>query len=257
MIKQFIFSLLTVVCLVAFTSITNAQVANPNGTVDPTGSDTFLKPLRVPKAKKLSKLKTPEEYFARATESFSKGDFDIAILDYDEAIRKKPDYAEAFLERGNVYMAKAATFFNKDDRMKGFADFREAIKLKPNNVEAYFNLGVAYYRLDNFDDAIEAFSQVIRIQPNYFDAYNNRAYAYRKKGNLDQALGDFTEAIKINPEFSEAILNRGLIYKGKGDKEKAIEDFKAVVKLAKVANAVVFAKQELIELGVDIDEYKE
>ncbi|KAF0233265.1 MAG: hypothetical protein FD167_4699, partial [bacterium] len=189
MTKQFIFSLLTVTCLVFFTSLTKAQVASPGGINDPS-EGTFLKPLKPPKGKKQAKLKTAEEYFARAAEFFDKSDFDSAILDYDEAIRKKPSYVEAFLERGNVYMVKATTFFNKEDRMKGFADFREAIRLKPDSIEAYFNLGVAYYRSDNFDDAISSFSQVIRIQADYVDAYNNRAYAYRKKGDLEKALTD-------------------------------------------------------------------
>lgn len=257
MTKQFSYFLFTIALVLFFSSLTKAQVSNPGGVNDPSETGTFLKPFKVPKAKKLSKLKTAEEYFARAIESFNQGNLDLALLDYDEAIKKKPDYMEAFLERATVHMAKANAFLDKEERAKGFSDLREAIKLKPDSIEAHFNLGVAYYRENSFDDAITEFGQVLRIQPDYVDAFNNRAYAHRKKGNLEKALEDFNEAIRLKPDFAEAYLNIGLIYKNKGDKEKAIENFKTVVKLANVANAVRFAKEELVELGIEDDEYRE
>ena len=62
--------------------------------------------------------------------------YDDAITDYDEAIRLKPDYAEAYSNRG---IAKAA-LGRYDDAI---ADYDEAIYLKPDLAAAYYNRGIA------------------------------------------------------------------------------------------------------------------
>jgi tetratricopeptide (TPR) repeat protein len=259
MAKRFVISLFTIVCLFGFVSLAKAQAGSTGASGDfndPSNTGTLLTPLKIPKAKKQAKLKTPEEYLMRGTEFFADKNYDLAIEDFTEAIKKKPSYIEALIERGNAYMARSVAFLSRSDREKGFNDYKEAIKLNPNSIEAHFNLAVACYQLNNFDDAISEYNEIIKIQADYVDAYNNRAYAYRKKGNLNKALEDFTEAIKLKPEYSEAYINRALVYKATGDKEKAIEDFKEVIKINKVANAVQFAKQELLELGVDLEDYK-
>ena len=51
-----------------------------------------------------------------------KGDFDKAIADLAEAVRFKPNYAEAYYDRGYVYS-------QKNEKAKAEADFEQARKL--------------------------------------------------------------------------------------------------------------------------------
>src|ERR1700739_1500897 len=58
-----------------------------------------------------------------------KGDYDRAIEEYDQAIRLRPDYANAFAHRGSAYSYKG-------DYDRAIEDQDEAIRLKPDFAEA-------------------------------------------------------------------------------------------------------------------------
>ena len=62
----------------------------------------------------------------------SKGNLDDALSHFDEAIRIKPDFAEAWYHRG-------ITWCMKGEYDKAAADFDEAIRLKPDYAEARNN----------------------------------------------------------------------------------------------------------------------
>jgi tetratricopeptide (TPR) repeat protein len=60
-----------------------------------------------------------------------------AIEYLNEAIKLKPDYVEAFNNRGLAY-------FNLGQYQRAIEDYDNALRLKPDYVEAYNNRGVTY-----------------------------------------------------------------------------------------------------------------
>jgi tetratricopeptide (TPR) repeat protein len=66
----------------------------------------------------------------------SKGQFDRAIEDLDQAIRLNPNFAEAFSNRGNAYT-------NKGQPDRAIQDLDQAIRLNPNYAGAFRNRGLA------------------------------------------------------------------------------------------------------------------
>jgi tetratricopeptide (TPR) repeat protein len=64
--------------------------------------------------------------------------FDLATREFQEAIRLRPDYAEAYNRLGSVYV-----LMEQNDMAKEM--FKEAVRLKPDYVSAYDNLGIVYY----------------------------------------------------------------------------------------------------------------
>ena len=70
-------------------------------------------------------------------DAYAKNDFDLALKCFTDAIRLKPDYAEAYCNRGDAYGKKG-------DRDKAIADYTEAVRLKPDYPIAYYNRGAAY-----------------------------------------------------------------------------------------------------------------
>lgn len=58
------------------------------------------------------------------------GEYDLAILDFDAALKEKPDYVLALYNRGLAYT-------NKGNQERAIEDFTKAIKLKPNYTQAY------------------------------------------------------------------------------------------------------------------------
>ena len=69
-----------------------------------------------------------------------------AISAYNMALRLKPDYAEAYYNRGTAKTLIA-------EHQVAIADFNEAIRLKPQFVEAYYNRGTAKLALNRREEA--------------------------------------------------------------------------------------------------------
>ena len=65
-----------------------------------------------------------------------KGEYDHAIADLDQAIRLKPDFADAYFSRGLAYS-------DKGDYDRAITDFDQAIRLKPDAAYAYNGRGIA------------------------------------------------------------------------------------------------------------------
>ncbi|WGK70322.1 tetratricopeptide repeat protein [Candidatus Haliotispira prima] len=187
-----------------------------------------------------------------------KGDIDCAIVNYDQAIKYKPDDAEGYNSRGLVYGAKghidlAIADFNQAIRLnldnakiynnrgisyglKGdvdlaIVDFNQAIKLKKDYAEAYYNRGAMYGEKGSFDLAIVDYNEAIRLDPDYASAYNNRGNVHNAKGAIDLAIADYNEAIRLNSDHAGAYNNRGAMYGVKGDVDLAIADFNEAIRL--------------------------
>ena len=87
----------------------------------------------------------------------SKGQYNSAIVDFDEAIRLDPQHAVAFSDRGAAYDAKK-------DYDRAIADYSEAIRLVPHEAHAFFNRGDAYENKGDYDRAIADYGQTIRTR---------------------------------------------------------------------------------------------
>jgi tetratricopeptide (TPR) repeat protein len=97
---------------------------------------------------------TAQQWFERG---FSATDPDETIRSYTEAIRLKPDYAEAFNNRGNARR-------DKGDLGGAIEDYSEAIRLKPDFAQAFNNRGVARGDKGDVEEAAEDFKEAERLQ---------------------------------------------------------------------------------------------
>jgi len=165
-----------------------------------------------------------DAFINRGNARYAKGDFDGAIEDYDEAIRLKPDDADAFYNRGNVRKAKG-------DLDGAIEDYDEAIRLKPDYAEAFYNRGDARQAKGDLVGAIEDYDEAIRLKPDDAEAFNNRGNVRKAKGDLDGAIEDYGEAIRLKPDYATAFNNRGLARKAKRDLEGATKDYSEAIRL--------------------------
>src|SRR6266576_609837 len=110
-------------------------------------------------------------FFNRGNAYEAKGQYDLAIQDFDSAIKRNPKDAASFYSRGGAYFAKGQT----DNAIQ---NFDSAILLDPKNATAFNNRGEAYRERGQQDRAIQDFDKAITFKPNYADAFNNRGAAY-------------------------------------------------------------------------------
>ena len=165
-----------------------------------------------------------EAYNNRGLSYDCKGDHDKAIADYSEAIRLKPDYVLAYDNRGIACI-------NKGDYTNAIANENQAIRLDPKDAMAYYNRGNAYTGIGGYDNAITDFNEAIQLKPNYVNAYISRATAYAYKSDWDSAITNCNEAIRLDPKGATAYFNRGNAYTDKGDNDKAIADYNEAIRL--------------------------
>lgn len=121
---------------------------------------------------------------------------------------------------------------------------------------AYYNQGNAYYKVGDYDGAIEKFNQALRLNPKDAQAYLNRGIARyevaQHSGDPDKvykaAIGDFNKTLWLRPNQSEAYIRRGIVryeiaqYSKNPDREylQAINDFNQALRLSpQVAQAYV------------------
>ena len=149
---------------------------------------------------------------------------DSAISEYQEAIRLRPDFAEAHLGLGAAY------------GMKGLHDleirqYEEALRLRPDFAEAHFALGSVYKEQGQHDLAIGQYGEAIKLKPDYAEAHRGLGVAYSTKGLYDLAIREFEETVKLKPDDAGAHYNLGIAYGIKGQYDLAERQFEETLRL--------------------------
>ena len=144
-----------------------------------------------------------EFYLKRGEDLSGAREYDRAIADYSTAIRLKPDYAEAYNDRGFAY-------YLKGDPEHAIADYTRAIELRPDYPKAYNSRGVVYMAHGyGREKAVADFDRAIALKPDFRYAYVNRANA-RLVRHPWLALEDFHRA-GMHPERLIALLGGAIL----------------------------------------------
>lgn len=158
---------------------------------------------------------TADDFLVLALDKYQKGDYQGAIVAYNEAVRLNPElqaaiadhYQQSLLTNNSTetYNRQGSIRLQEGDNQGAFADFNQALKINPNDALAYIGRGTARYELGDKKAAIDDFNQAIRINPNNIEAYST-AYALRgitryELGDKKAAIDDFKQAYKINPNL--------------------------------------------------------
>lgn len=135
--------------------------------------------------------------------------YDDAIAEYNIAMRLRPDYAEAYNDRGHSFHWKGG---NGDAAL---ADFTRAIELRPNYPTAYNNRGVVYMAGGHPEKGIPEFDRALELNPHFRNAYINRGNARLRLLQVRTALDDFHRA-GMYPERLAAMLGGALLLAASG-----------------------------------------
>jgi lipoprotein NlpI len=164
-------------------------------------------------------------YVSRGVEYKNQRGLDLALADFDQAVRLDPKNPDVYALRGMAWEAKG-------DFERALADFDQAIGLDPKNAEAYAVRGVAWAAKGDLDRAIADYDQTIRLDPKDTRAYAVRGVAWAAKGDLDRAIADYDQAIRLDQKNDAVYDNRGIAWAAKGDPDRAIADYDQAIRLA-------------------------
>jgi tetratricopeptide (TPR) repeat protein len=150
--------------------------------------------------------------------------YDRAVADYGEAIKIDPKLAAAHLRRGDALRA-----MQEYDR--ALADYEEAIKIDPKDVRGYHGRGLARLGKGDAGGGIDDLNEVLRVSPSDPVALLNRGNAWAEKREYDRALADYDEAIRLDPKYALAYNNRGLVWKAKKEYDRAVSDHNVAIRI--------------------------
>ncbi|ORY43266.1 hypothetical protein BCR33DRAFT_738575 [Rhizoclosmatium globosum] len=158
----------------------------------------------------------------------------MAIVNFSQLIRLKPDDAEGYYHRACLFEAENEMVYANED-------FRMVRQLDPANEHAIHNLAVYSFQRQLWEDGIMAFTKLIKLNPE-----NGQAYLYRGRANAylakwDEALRDLTLAIQLAPDRADVFFFRGCLLRER-NKRKAIEDLSVTMlyyKLKKYELAII------------------
>jgi tetratricopeptide (TPR) repeat protein len=152
------------------------------------------------------------------------GSYSNATVAFQQAIKLKPDYINAWNNLGWAY-SQSGRF------AEAVGAFQQLIKFAPNDAQVWSNLGGAQAGQGHEADAIAAYQMAIQLKPDYADAHFNLGAAYANQGKLVDAVNSFRLAVTYKPDFPEAWFNLGVVSSRQGENNKAVIFFQKAINL--------------------------
>ncbi len=108
----------------------------------------------------------------------------------------------------------------------------ESLKLEPQAMDSMYNLGLVCIELKEYDQAIQCLEFVVNSDPQDSNSYFNIGLAYFKMNDYVNALNYFQKTIDLNDNDLYAHFYIGNIMKELGDLDGAKEHFKKVLEIS-------------------------
>ena len=168
-----------------------------------------------------------ETWFQKGRAAIDRGD---AVAAFDKATSLKPDYADAWFEKG-----MSLALLKRDE--EALPALEKAISLKPDHAQARFWKGISLAALERYEEALAAYETALHLDPGDFSARNRKAQMLVKLGRhaeasfqegmrwtilstsadhlsdlreeLENALAAFEEAIALKPDYAGAWFWKG------------------------------------------------
>lgn len=152
-----------------------------------------------------------ESFLARGDKFFAAGKYADAALNYGNAIKRDPNYGEAY------YHLAQAEIKEQKPREAFDASYR-AFQLLPNNIAAKEQLGslslefylVSQSRPQRFYNLVQQVSdELLHRNPKSFEGLREKAYLAATDGKRDQSIALFRKALEVRP--SDPVITTALI----------------------------------------------
>jgi tetratricopeptide (TPR) repeat protein len=141
--------------------------------------------------------------------------------------------------------------------------YRQALEASPNNPKALTSLGLAFYELQKFKEALACYQQAAKYSPQdplplekvaeLNERLGNPAQAskvymmagdlYAKNRDLNKAVESWTRVIRLQPQHLVARSRLAMVYERLGRKQQALNEYLAISSLLQHAGEVQKAIQ--------------
>jgi signal transduction histidine kinase len=150
------------------------------------------------------------------------------------------EIAQALPESGNAeargYRAEGDSALEADDLDKAATAYQAAIGADDDNIRAHHNLGVVYYRLDEWASARKCFERCKELAPEEADLSFKVGLCYLKDERSDDAQKAFETTLEQNQDHLSARFQLALLYarttSGARDRGRAVQALQDILSAA-------------------------
>lgn len=162
--------------------------------------------------------------------------FDVARLDEPaeaDALRAQVEHDTRELWRqpksARLHARRGAAYFKLREFDRAVEDFTRAIALDDRLDEAWFGRGMARGRSGDLAGALADLGIYLERHPGSAVAHTKRGIRHLWNGDLERAEADFRRALEIDPANAEAHDDLGVIHAQRGEYAEAERHFRATI----------------------------
>jgi len=155
---------------------------------------------------------------------YAQGHYNRAIACFQEALRLVPDLASAHSNLGNVCKLQG-----KPD--EAVVHYQKAISLNPALAEAHNNLGTSFMEQKKYAEAADCYRRVVQLQPDHADAHNSLGNALRLLDRIEEAADCYRQTLRCQPDHIAAHYYLALMLQGRRDLEGALAGYRQILRI--------------------------
>lgn len=148
---------------------------------------------------------TAKTFLDIGLQNSANAEYSEAVDEFKQAIKLKPNYAEAHYHLGNAY-------FGLRRYDEALESYRKAVQIKPDYADAHYSLGILASMLSEYDLAITSFKEVTSLDPKNSKAFFSLGNVYSEMENYEDAVIAYRTAVKIDPKNAGARYSLGVAY---------------------------------------------
>ncbi|MFA6093218.1 MAG: tetratricopeptide repeat protein [Elusimicrobiota bacterium] len=174
---------------------------------------------------KIRTIRGAQDALLRGDARLMAGDPRAAMEDFEDAILKDPQDAQAYVGRGRVRRAAA-------DMAGAFQDLSQALKLSPDMLTARYHRARVLHESGHPEKALEELTRALQANPRFFLPYALVGVILAERSDFERAQKAYSKALALNPAYAPAYLGRAAARWRSGDAAGAAKDFDAAVRAA-------------------------
>lgn len=149
---------------------------------------------------------------------FTKGDYEEAVKYSDVVLKQDEDFIlQAYLTKGSALDLLGRT-------QESIKLFEKGIKEKGGHYLLYYNLGVNYYKMNDFANTQENVIQAIEHNPNHPSSHLMLAKIHKQKGNPVQSLLAAYYFLFLEPDSQRSLVAHSMLQENFGGNVSKDED---------------------------------